>query len=51
MFARVFAVMLFAMVLARLAGVVGSCLMTLTREHGSAKWQRSQTKRNDDCPN
>jgi hypothetical protein len=50
MFARVFPVMLFAMMLARFAGV-GSGLMTLAREHGSAKWQRSQAKRNDDCPN
>lgn len=55
MFARVFPVKLFAVLLVRLAGV-GDGLVTvpaptLAREHGSTKWQRSQTKRNYDCPN
>lgn len=53
--ACVLRVMLFAVLLACLAGV-GNCLVampapTLACERGSAQWQRSQTKRNDDCPN
>jgi hypothetical protein len=54
-FARVFLVMLFAEVLARLAGMRNGLVtmpaLPLTRKRGSPKWQRSQTKRNDDCPN
>jgi hypothetical protein len=37
-FARVLPVVLFSVVLARLAGV-GNGLMTLARERGSTKWQ------------
>jgi hypothetical protein len=55
MFARVFPLLFLAVVLARLAGVgdglVTLLAMTLTRQGGSAKRQRSQTKRNNDCPN
>jgi hypothetical protein len=55
LFARVFRVMFFAVVFARLAGMgdglVTMPALTLARERGSTKWQRSQTKRNDDCPN
>jgi hypothetical protein len=47
--------MLFAVVLARFAGVGESFVMVpacaLARQRGPAKRQRSQTKRNNDCPN
>ena len=53
--ARVFPVMFFAVMLARFSGMgkglVTMPALTLARESGSAKRQRSQTKRNNDCPN
>jgi hypothetical protein len=54
-FARVLRLVLFAVVLSRFAGM-GCGLVTvpalpLARERGSAHWQRSQAKRNNDCPN
>ena len=56
--ARVLRVMLFTVVLAGLArfagvgdGLVAMPAMTLARERRSSQWQRSQAKRNNDCPN
>ena len=56
MFGSVFCLVLlvlFTVVLARLAGVRDGpvTMPSLARERGSTQWQRSQTKRNNDCPN